>query len=153
MNPIHRENVELVRRALLEFHKRLIEAARIEYEKEHGRLKTAGEYLRLLTTDESFAWLRPISELILALDELGDMPAAADEDAAAVRIEVERLLGAEEPGTSRQYLPLLETTPDTVIALSKLQQALLRLPATSREGRDAAFLRRSGWAAPRRERN
>ena len=153
MNQFHRESVETVRRALLEFHKRLIEAARIEYEKEHGRIASSGEYLRLLTEEESFAWLRPFSSLILALDELGEMSTATDEDAAAARIEVERLLGISEDGSSEHFRPLLETIPDTVIALSKLQQALLRLPVV--DERDAASLRgrRASWIATPKSRS
>lgn len=135
--------------ALLEFHKRIIEAARIEYEKVHGRFETSGEYLRILTTDEAFLWLRPISELILALDELGGMPTATDEDAAAVRLEVDRLLGSGEGGTSARYLPLLETTPDTVIALAKLQQIITRLPIPT-EALVVALGRRAAWKTPRR---
>jgi len=152
MNELHRESVEVVRRALLEFHKRLIEAARVEHEKVHGRVETSGEYLTLLTTDEAFLWLRPISELILALDELGGMPEASDEDAAAARFEVERILSSGQGGSAVRFQPLLEISPDAVISLARLQQAAMLLPMTADHKRNALDGRRASWKTPRRTR-
>jgi len=58
-----------LRRALLDLHKGLIDSERAVYEREHGRL-TPAQLLEQLVSDSDFAWLRPVSALIVRADEL-----------------------------------------------------------------------------------
>ena len=65
--------------ALLELHGALIAVARADFELESGRVASSGELLGLLTEDQAFAWLRPLSSFIAALDsdlEPEELPAA-----------------------------------------------------------------------------
>src|SRR2546426_9381363 len=85
-----------LRRALLELHKTLLDAQRIRYERENGRVESRGELLELVLEDASFEWLRVLSALIPRLDELaevddkdvsGEMRGAIDKLRALVRFE------------------------------------------------------------------
>ena len=58
--------------ALLKLHKALIESERVVYEKEVGPISSPNHFFQLLTDDPWFAWLRPISQLIVAVDETLD---------------------------------------------------------------------------------
>ena len=61
--------VEELRHSLLDLHKALLDAQRIGYEKEHGRISTRGEFLGLVLEHQAFAWLRTLSALIARIDE------------------------------------------------------------------------------------
>ena len=58
-----------VRGALLNLHKALVDLERADYELAHGPV-SAGKMLQLLIDGDRFAWLRPISELIVRMDVL-----------------------------------------------------------------------------------
>jgi hypothetical protein len=58
-----------VRFALLRLHKALLDDERVNYEQMHGRIRSNGEFFRLVIEDEWFDWLRPISQFIVQIDE------------------------------------------------------------------------------------
>lgn len=69
-----------LRNVLVRLHAVLTESERLVYEREHGRL-SAGELLQRVINDDFFAWLRPLSELIVRTDEAlaaDDPPGPAD---------------------------------------------------------------------------
>jgi len=72
-----------LRRALLALHKTLLDAQRVRYEREYGRVESTGELLELVLRDESFEWLRVLSALIARLDEIADADKADGADAGA----------------------------------------------------------------------
>jgi hypothetical protein len=55
---------------LLKAHKILMDAEKDRYEANHGPIANKGDYLRLVLSDEQFSWLRPISQLIVQIDEV-----------------------------------------------------------------------------------
>src|SRR5262245_65802907 len=70
---------EALRRPLLEFrdtllrlHKVLLDSERAVYEATVGPIHSPNHFFQLLTGDPWFAWLRPISQLIVAIDETLD---------------------------------------------------------------------------------
>ena len=69
--------MDQAREALLALHKTLLDHVRIEYEREHGRVENAGALLQLVVGDPAFEWLRPLSQLIVAIDELELHPSAS----------------------------------------------------------------------------
>jgi hypothetical protein len=77
-----------LRQALLELHRQLLEAQRIEAERFGGRM-SASEVLQAATEDLRFSWLRELSDLVATLDE-----ARADEHC------VRRALPARAPRPS-----------------------------------------------------
>ncbi len=109
-------------RAAIALHKTLLDAARLEYERVHGRIAAPAELLRLVTRDPWFAWLRPLSQHIVALDDACQTLELSPADAVAVRRELEAVLGA--PDFAPRYLELLQTTPDVVLAHAHLQRQL-----------------------------
>ena len=96
--------------------------------------KNAGEFLRLLTTDAFFAWIRPLSELIVTIDEAGELDEGSkDKLASAVRSAVEQLVAG--PGSqplsedfARHYWPLLSEDPEVTMAHAGVKQAISGWP-------------------------
>ncbi|MEO1621180.1 MAG: hypothetical protein AAFU53_09130, partial [Cyanobacteria bacterium J06632_3] len=62
-----------IRPELLKLHKALLYSERTVYEQTHGPIANSGEFFRLVTEDEAFSWLRPISKFIVQIDELLDL--------------------------------------------------------------------------------
>jgi hypothetical protein len=119
-----------VRPPLLELHRQLLAAERADMERFQGRL-TGAEFLQIATDSLRLAWLQPISELIVEIDEALEEPESepADEvaDTAGVLIERVRALVAPPDAGSpfgRRYLAILQRHPGVVIAHSVLVQAL-----------------------------
>jgi hypothetical protein len=107
-----------LRRALLRLHKVLLDDERAAYERARGRV-SAGEMLQLVISDEQFAWLHSISELIVSIDEMLDAeePATA-EDAESLFAQARRLLKPSETGSEfgQKYYAALQREPDAVLA-------------------------------------
>ncbi len=59
-----------LRSLLLKAHKILMDAEKDRYEASHGPIAHKGDYLRLVLSHEQFSWLRPISQLIVQMDEV-----------------------------------------------------------------------------------
>jgi hypothetical protein len=121
-----------LRRALLPLHKTLLEWERKTYEREHGRKMGGGELLQIIMTAPQFAWLHPISEVIVRIDE------ALDEEAPDTTVDVDAILTqtrrlvapdqTEKPYAER-YLTALQEVPDVVVAHGKVTAILKENPA------------------------
>ncbi|HEY2788219.1 MAG TPA: hypothetical protein VGI72_02125 [Gaiellales bacterium] len=120
-----------VRPRLLELHRQLLEAERGDMERFQGRLSGA-EFLQIATDSLRLAWLQPISELIVEIDETlegkeREPEASGGEDAATALIDRARALVAPPDADSafgRRYLGMLQRHPGVVMAHSALLQAL-----------------------------
>ena len=116
-----RERLPQLREALLHLHKALVDSERIGYEQNIGTIPSAGHFLRLLTDDPWFAWLHPISELIVAMDEALDakakVPLTAEMAGALVKQTASLLVASETgEGFARHYFDALQRDPDVVMA-------------------------------------
>ena len=78
-----RQRLTELRHALLKLHKTLVDSERVGYEKTIGKIQSPNHFLQLLTTDPWFAWLRPLSQLIVAMDEALD----AEEPLTLAKVE------------------------------------------------------------------
>src|SRR5712671_1053489 len=67
-----RKRLEDIRRGLLTLHKALVDSERITYERTVGAIRSPNHFLQLLTQDPWFAWLQPLSQLIVSIDEALD---------------------------------------------------------------------------------
>ena len=107
------------RLGLLALHKALLDYEKIRYERTHGRLETSGQFLQLAINDPHFAWLRPVSELVVQIDQLlaSDEP-GAEVDADTVMTQAKTLLRADENGGDfqKRYYQTLQDSPDVVMA-------------------------------------
>jgi hypothetical protein len=120
--------VDQLRHALLRLHKALLDDDRVSYERVHGRIASNGEFLQLALGNEWFAWLRPLSQLMVKLDELGEEDKSPDGPDIPTLIEsIRTLLTPSEEGTGfgRHYYEALQREPDVVLAHAAVR-ALLR---------------------------
>jgi hypothetical protein len=130
--------------ALREVHRALVQAVRKAYEREVGPAGGPGQMLRLLTEDPYFAWLHPMSELIVDLDSLLTQELLPPGTVAGVRQEIDRLTQAGGSPFWDNYAPLLQSAPDVVMAHGRLRRALNALP----EGAKKPHARKE-WTTPR----
>ena len=108
-----------LRHALLALHKALVEAERASYEATVGVIASPNHFFQLLTNDPWFAWLQPLSNLILAMDEALDAKEPlTDADAELLMKPTRVLLVASEEGKGfpRHYFDALQRDPDVVLA-------------------------------------
>lgn len=122
-------------KCLRQLHSVLLRCARSDYIREN-ELKAEpapGELLMLVTQNESFAWLRSLSELMAQIDELADDPDSALNTLlqASVRGAVEHLL-TPAPGDSStfaaKYARHLHDDPEVTMAHAAVKQLLLAWP-------------------------
>ncbi|HEX5556405.1 MAG TPA: hypothetical protein VFX13_02180 [Gaiellales bacterium] len=109
----------------------MLEAERVDLERYGGRL-TGAEFLEIASGSFRLAWLRPLSELIVAIDETLE---AKDEEETgppeALVVRVRELVAPPDEGTpfGRRYLTMLQVSPEVVMAHSALVGALPPRPS------------------------
>jgi hypothetical protein len=119
MTSLLRKRLEKVRLALLALHKALVDSERATYEQTMGTIPSPNHFLQLLTQDPWFAWLRPISQLIVSMDEALDMKEPPGDAAVeALLKETKVLLAPSESGEgfSRHYFDALQRDPNVILA-------------------------------------
>ena len=118
--------VRALRMALLALHKTLIDAERVSYERAHGRIESPHHALRLLMEDPWFAWLRPMAQLIVQIDErLAEKEPLTASEAAAFEEQIQRFVRADttDPfGVS--YQRVLQDAPAVVVAHGRVMSLL-----------------------------
>jgi len=128
-----REKLRELAAAARTLHHRLLVATQRSFEKLHGRVESPGQLLQLAVHDPLFAWLRPLSQQLALLDELGEVDEVDGADIARAAQELAELLAAEPfRGT---FLVYLQAEPDVVIANAALRTMLAR---AARMHRDSA---------------
>jgi hypothetical protein len=114
-----RNRLQTLRDAALSLHKALVDSERVEYEKTIGKIRSPGHFLQLLTNDPWFAWLSPLSQLIVSMDEALDArEPLTSAGAEALADQIRRMLVASETGDgfSTHYFEALQRDPDVVLA-------------------------------------
>ena len=131
-------SIEGLRHALLDLHKTLLDAQRIRYEREHGRIATSGEFLGLVLEHPAFAWLRTMSALITRFDEWMESGEDAPADElpgmlAALRSLIEA--EGKHPTFSKPYWEFVNAVPEVLVAHVRLWRLLQEAQAgRPREG-------------------
>ena len=108
-----------LRNALLELHKTLVDSERITYEGTMGPIESPNHFFQLMTTDPWFAWMRPISQLIVEIDERLDARVAPTTAEVAAYVNRTRLLLVASETDNRfgqHYFEALQRDPDVVLA-------------------------------------
>ena len=120
-----------LRRTLLHLHKTLLDWERAAYERLHGRT-SASELLKAIVSDPQFAWLRPVTELIVRID------GALDKDDPETPVDVDALVAQaralvvpDEAGSAyeQRYYAALQDHPDAVIAHRGVTKVLRDVPS------------------------
>lgn len=109
-----------LRDALLELHKTLVDSERVSYEQTIGTITSPNHFLQLLTNDPWFAWLHPLSLLIVAMDQAIDSKRhpVTPERIQALVTQARQLLVASEQGEGfpKHYFDALQRDPNVVMA-------------------------------------
>jgi hypothetical protein len=116
-----------VRGALLHLHKALLESERIVYEQTHGRIRSKGEFFRLVVDHEWFSWLRPISQFIVKIDEaLGGKEPATLDQVNELLAEAKMLVRPVRSGTllEDKYYQAIQRDPAIALMHSKVSNLL-----------------------------
>jgi hypothetical protein len=111
-----------VSKALLPLHRALIEAAKDDYAFGIAPV-TPPQLLQLLNDDPFFAWLKPLTSLIVDIDEMARTDFEPS-DVAGIADRVDRLFGANgEEAFAAQYIPMLQRSVDVAAGHAALRKA------------------------------
>jgi catechol 2,3-dioxygenase len=127
LTPLTQERLRDMRLRLLNLHKVLLEDARAAYEMDRGRVASNASLLQLVISDPWFAWLHPLSELVVRIDETLQADAPATEADGVVLLEqVGRLLSPEQgaDGFAQRYYDALQRQPAVIVAHAEVRRIL-----------------------------
>jgi hypothetical protein len=113
--------------ALLQLHKVLIESERAVYETSVGPINSPNHFFQLLTGDPWFAWLRRISQLIVAIDETmdGNEELTVSSVDAVMSQSVFLLIPAQSDGEfGERYVAALQRDPRVVLAHAQVAKRI-----------------------------
>ena len=116
-----------VRLRLLNLHKVLLDDAKTSYELDRGRVGSAANLLHLVINDPWFAWLHPLSELVVRIDETIQPDAPATEADGIILLEqVERLLSPADGSEdfAQRYFEALQRQPAVIVAHAEVRRIL-----------------------------
>jgi hypothetical protein len=122
-----KQRLQQLRDELLKLHKTLVDSERVTYEQTIGAIQSPNHFLQLLTRDPWFAWLQPMSQLIVAMDEaLDEKEPLTPEGVEALFRQTQNLLIVSEEGEgfSKHYFDAMQRDPDVVLA----HAAVTKLP-------------------------
>ena len=108
-----------LREGLFSLHKALIASERVGYEEAVGAIGAPSNFLKLLLNDPWFAWLRPLSGLMAAVDEAMDgKEPLTGRRAQELLKQAKELLRPDEEGEGfgRHYFIAMQRDPDVLLA-------------------------------------
>jgi hypothetical protein len=126
-----RQRLSQVREALLRLHKALLESERTSYEQTFGKVASPYQFLKLVTEDPWFGWLRPVTQLVAAMDETLEAKEPLTVGGVADLVSRARtLLVPTEGGQgfSQHYDEALQRDPDVVFAHAAVAKLLRTQP-------------------------
>ena len=108
-------------------HKALLDSEKTAYEITHGAIASPAVFLQLLINDPSFQWLRPITTLIVQIDETlaAKKPPASDRDFEQLITDMRALLSPsrEEADFWRRYFAVVQRDPGVAVLHEKMEAA------------------------------
>jgi hypothetical protein len=120
-----------LRKALVELHRKLVDAERRDYERLRGRLSDA-DFLAVMVSNRDFSWLGALTTLIVNLEEAtrGTSPTALTKECLA---QIRKLVtpGADGGEFNRKYQVILRNNDEILGAHATVLCAL--------EASEAAF--------------
>jgi hypothetical protein len=126
MDDAERQMLIDLRHVLLHLHKTLLDWERVAYDRQHGRT-TPGELLSIVMRNPHFAWLHPLSGLIVRIDTMLDVehPEPRAEVDAILR-QARMLIAPDASGTAyaQRYHTALQELPDAVVAHGQVAAVL-----------------------------
>ena len=146
MSTDYKSNALVVRKALLDLQKEMLNHLKDQFQRESGREVPPAEWLQVLMMSQRYLWMREMTSLIADVDMLTEIEEMTREQAAVARHEVERmLLKNEDQGDfQKQYKALLLGTPELMLPHGHLKKATHALPTQALTD-DEAKENRKNW--------
>ena len=123
-----RERLGEVRQTLLVLHKALLDSERTSYEIVHGPIASPAAFLQLLINDSWFAWLRPITTLVVQIDETlaAKKPPATSRDFERLVNDTRALLSPSRDanGFWQRYSGVMQRDPGVAIVHEEIEKKL-----------------------------
>jgi hypothetical protein len=114
-------------KALLPLHRALIDAAKEDYIFAGGTVNAPTHMLQLLQDDPFFLWLKPLTSLIVEIDELARVDFEPG-DVEAIAKRVDHFFGSSaDAAFSERYVPILQRSVDVAIGHASVRQASAKL--------------------------
>lgn len=124
--------LEKISKSLKRVHKHLLENEKVAVEARVGRTLNPFEFFTMLTQDESFAWMKPLSALMAEIDEfIDENPQITEAEVLGIRNRVDFILKDPSSKVASRYLQYLPQDPDFILAHSELRDALGPAPKPS----------------------
>jgi hypothetical protein len=123
-----RQRLTELRQLLLTLHKALLDSERTAYEIVHGTIESPAAFLQLLINDNWFAWLRPVTTLLVQIDE-----ALAAKNPPRTAEEFERLItdtrallspSREVNGFWKRYSGVVQRDPGVAVLHEQVEKQL-----------------------------
>ncbi|MEA2162404.1 MAG: hypothetical protein QOK37_531 [Thermoanaerobaculia bacterium] len=114
-------------KSLLPLHRALIDAAKDDFGAALGPIEKPAQLLQLLHDDPFFAWLKPITSLIVDIDEMARTDFETSE-VIAIADRTDHFFGPKaEEAFSVRYLPMLQRSVEVAIGHAAVRKASARL--------------------------
>lgn len=121
-----RARLKELRNSLLTLHKALLDSERTAYEIVHGTVATPAAFLQLLINDNWFAWLRPITTLIVQIDEAlaAKKPPKEDRDFKQLITDTHALLSPSREANDfwKPYTAVVARDPAVAVLHNEMQE-------------------------------
>lgn len=126
-----REALRNVSKSLLPLHRALINAAREDYVFAYEPVSPT-QLLGLLGDDPFFAWLKPVTAVIVDIDEMVRRDFERP-DVDDILSRIDRLFGATpEESFAEHYVPILQRDVDVAIGHAAVRQKVAKVPPKDR---------------------
>jgi hypothetical protein len=123
-----RQRLTEVRETLLTLHKALLDSERTSYELVHGPIASPAAFLQLLIHDSWFAWLQPVTSLLVQIDEAlaAKKPPKTAHDFELLIDDTRALLSPsrESNGFWKRYAASVERDPAVAVLHGELEKRL-----------------------------
>jgi hypothetical protein len=122
-----RQTLRDVSKQLLPLHRALIDVAKQDYAFAVGPVDTPTQLLQLLQQDPFFEWLKPITSLIVDIDEMVRRDFTRD-DSNDILARLDRMFGANADASfAERYVPMLQRDLDVAASHAALRKLIGQL--------------------------
>jgi len=121
-----RSKLDRMAAAMRVLHKALIDFTQHEYERTHGKVSNPYALFALVAHDPAFAWLQPMTKLIVEIEDLvgRPLPPPAKHDVIETRKKIDGLLVTVGDAFSTRYLALLQSSAEIAAEHGRFQSVL-----------------------------
>ncbi|HLL91213.1 MAG TPA: hypothetical protein VK324_18085 [Tepidisphaeraceae bacterium] len=117
--PELRRRLDAARLGLLTVHKALLDYERSSFESLNGPVASSGQFLQIVINDPFFAWLHPLSQMIVQIDEVEvSREPTALADATALLARAKDMIQPNESGDEfqRRYHHAIQESAEVAVA-------------------------------------